>query len=216
MRRPLVLALLLACSGAPLLDPDAGAPLGVTDAGHAVPNAADARDAVEAPGPADADSPEPDASSDEFDAGWGPDAGPLADAGRRESPPDAGPSGALDAGAEANVGVHGQCGTDSDCATGSCNPRPPGGFCLACTGDSSCGAGFTCSESGACNQDCEVDGDCPAGLRCHSTQFVCVLRPCGTACPAGTVCEGSSCTRPPCDASCPAGRCSGGYCIVDR
>lgn len=213
--RPALLAitLLLACSAPPLLDSDGGDP--VDAGGRAVDSgspaeAPDASDPLGIPDGGDApDVGDPLDATDGGTADGGADE--LPDAGASES--DAGSSGPA---------IDGQCGTSADCATGECNPRPPGGFCLNCGDASDCGVGharsFTCTGFGptACNQDCATDTDCPTGLRCHPTQGVCTLRPCGSGCPAPYVCDGSFCARPPCDASCPAGRCSGGYCVVDR
>ena len=199
--RALLLALCLfalACGdSAPAGVPDAAA----SDAGGQPLDGGDDRE--------DAGGETPDAGDDTADAGEeGPDAGEEGpDAG--DDPPDAGPVRT----------APGQCGSDSDCTTGDCNTRGPGGICFGCSSDADCdlgnGESYTCHELFfSCNQDCDADEDCPAGLRCNTADGVCVLERCSD-CPAPYVCEGTVCVRPPCDENCPTGACSEGYCVTD-
>lgn len=112
---------------------------------------------------------------------------------------------------------HGQCASGVDCPGDLvCAETAPGGICNGCGADP-CPDGTSCNQFGACSRDCTEDADCPAGLRCHGSQQVCVLVTCVEAsdCTRPYVCDANLCRRPQCAAAgCPAPFvCAGDVCV---
>lgn len=111
----------------------------------------------------------------------------------------------------------GQCARGADCPGALfCADTAPGGICNGC-GTDPCPSDTSCNQFGACSRDCTVDADCPAGMRCHGTQEVCVLVGCAEAsdCTPPYVCDANFCRRPSCAAgTCPAPFvCVGDVCV---
>jgi hypothetical protein len=121
-----------------------------------------------------------DAGSVDRDAGNG-----VPDAGRPA--PDAGQA----------AGVGGACGSDSDCAGGTCDTQVPGGYCSQTCG-SGCPSGSVCSYAlgGYCIQSCGSNADCRDAYSCQTQPgqgSACLLDQCygNFGCPSGKACNNS-------------------------
>lgn len=114
----------------------------------------------------------------------------------------------------------GQCDSDNDCGGEmSCNMSAPGGLCTGCGQASDCPDPlFAECYVGTCQRICNVDDDCPLGLKCFTPGHRCQFTRCEDGCTAPYVCEDSFCRRPKCatqDPKCPAGMVCGNknYCV---
>lgn len=106
-----------------------------------------------------------------------------------------------------------QCAENSDCPSGMCNERVPGGVCLGCGSDTDCPGSTECGPFGACAEPCSSDPECGPGREC--TRRGCAIARCRENADCGPYrCDDGLCARWPCSATCPTGfSCQNSVCV---